>query len=132
MIIGIGTDMTNIERIERTLARFGERFKNRVFTQVELDKAASRKNATATLAKRWAAKEATSKALGSGIAMGVSWKDISISNLDSGQPIITLSGWAKTRAESLMPPNHKPALHLSLSDDHPWAHAFVVLSASPA
>ncbi len=133
MIVGVGTDMANIERIGRTLDKFGERFRTRVFTRAELDKADSRANSPktyiATLAKRWAAKEATSKALGTGIAMGVSWKDISVSNLDSGQPIVTLSGWALERATAMVPAGHRPVVHLSLSDDHPWAQAFVVLEA---
>jgi holo-[acyl-carrier protein] synthase len=110
MILGIGTDLANIERIEKTLERHGDRFKTRVFTEIEQRKAESRKRAVAaTYAKRWAAKEACSKALGTGLRMGISWKDMAVTNLRSGQPVI----------------------HVTLTDDHPWAQAFVVIEARP-
>ena len=97
MILGIGSDLANIERIQGTLDRFGTRFKNRVFTEVEQQKAESRKDVAGTYAKRWAAKEACSKALGTGLAMGISWKDMSVTNMKSGQPLMKVTGWAKER-----------------------------------
>ena len=98
MILGIGTDLANIERIQGTLDRFGDRFKNRVFTQVEQRKAEARKDVVGTYAKRWAAREACSKALGTGLTMGISWKDMAVTNMRSGQPAMAVYGWA---AESL-------------------------------
>ena len=97
MILGIGTDLANIERIQGTLDRFGERFKNRVFTEIEQRKSESRKDVAGTYAKRWAAKEACSKALGTGLAMGISWKDMAVTNMHSGQPMMALTGWAAER-----------------------------------
>ncbi len=131
MIIGIGTDLANIERIGRTLDRFGDRFKNRVFTQTEQARAERRKDVVGTYAKRWAAKEACSKALGTGIAMGVSWKDIAVSNLPSGQPSMALTGWAKDRLDDMTPAGHTAHIHVTLTDDHPWVQAFVVIEARP-
>ncbi|WP_425092763.1 holo-ACP synthase [Tropicimonas sp. S265A] len=131
MIIGIGTDLANIERIEGTLARFGDRFRNRVFTEREQTRAENRANAPATYAKRWAAKEACSKALGTGLRMGIAWKDMAVSNLHTGQPIMHVTGWAKARLEQLTPPGHEAVIHVSLTDDHPWAQAFVVIHAHP-
>ncbi len=105
MILGIGSDLCNIERIEATLARFGDRFLNRVFTEREQRKAQSRPRAVAaTYAKRWAAKEACSKALGTGLRMGISWKDMAVTNLRTGQPVMQLTGWAAERLASLTPP----------------------------
>lgn len=131
MIIGIGTDLANIERIGRTLDRFGDRFKNRVFTQTEQARAERRKDVVSTYAKRWAAKEACSKALGTGIAMGISWKDIAVSNLPSGQPTMALTGWAKDKLDDMTPEGHTAHIHVTLTDDHPWAQAFVVIEARP-
>ena len=131
MILGIGTDLANIERISGTLARFGDRFRNRVFTPTELAKAARRKDEAGTLAKRWAAKEACSKALGTGLAMGISWKDMAVSNLRSGQPVMHLTGWAAERLAKMTPPGHEAVVHVTLTDDHPWAQAFVVIEALP-
>lgn len=132
MILGIGSDLANIERIEATLARFGDRFRDRVFTDREQRKAESRpRNVAATYAKRWAAKEACSKALGTGLRMGISWKDMAVSNLSSGQPIMHLSGWAAERLASMTPPGHRAVVHVTLTDDHPWAQAFVVIEALP-
>lgn len=132
MILGIGTDLANIERIERTIARFGDRFINRIFTEPEQAKAQSRPlNVAATYAKRWAAKEACSKALGTGLRMGISWKDMAVSNLRSGQPVMTLTGWAAERLAALTPPGHEAVIHVTLTDDHPWAQAFVVIEARP-
>ncbi|MFO1107346.1 MAG: holo-ACP synthase [Amaricoccus sp.] len=131
MILGIGTDLCNIERIERTIARFGDRFLDRVFTEAERAKADHRANPAGTYAKRWAAKEACSKALGTGLRMGIVWKDMGVINLASGQPTLVLTGWAARRAAELSPPGHRPVLHLTLTDDHPWAQAFVLLEARP-
>lgn len=131
MILGIGTDLANIERIEGTLARFGDRFRNRVFTETELRRAARGQNEAATLAKRWAAKEACSKALGTGLRMGISWRDMAVSNLRTGQPVMALTGWAAARLAAMTPAGHSAVVHVSLTDDHPWAQAFVVISAVP-
>ena len=131
MILGIGTDLANIERIQGTLDRFGDRFKNRVFTEIEQKKAERRKDIAGTYAKRWAAKEACSKALGTGLAMGISWKDMSVTNLKSGQPQMSLTGWAKQRLDEMTPPNHNAIVHVTLTDDHPWAQAFVLIEALP-
>ena len=130
MILGIGTDLANIERIEATLDRFGKRFLDRVFTEREQSKAQSRPRAVAaTYAKRWAAKEACSKALGTGLRMGIAWKDMAVSNLDTGQPVMQLTGWAAERLAEMTPPGHQAVVHVTLTDDHPWAQAFVVIEA---
>ncbi|MGZ9809440.1 holo-ACP synthase [Pseudoroseicyclus sp. H15] len=132
MILGIGTDLANIERIEGTIARFGERFLSRVFTDRERARAERRPYAVAaTYAKRWAAKEACSKALGTGLRMGIAWKDMSVTNLHSGQPVMHVQGWAKTRLDELTPPGHRAVIHVTLTDDHPWAQAMVVIEALP-
>ena len=131
MILGIGTDLANIERIQGTLDKFGDRFKNRVFTEREQAKAEARKDVAGTYAKRWAAKEACSKALGTGLAMGISWKDMSVSNLKTGQPVMHLTGWAKDRLDAMTPADHTAVVHCTLTDDHPWAQAFVVIEALP-
>ena len=131
MILGIGTDLANIERIAGTLDRFGDRFRHRVFTPTELAKAARRRDEAGTLAKRWAAKEACSKALGTGLAMGISWRDMAVSNLRSGQPVMELTGWAADRLAAMTPPGHHAIVHVTLTDDHPWAQAFVVIEARP-
>lgn len=131
MILGIGTDLANIERIAGTLDRFGDRFRNRVFTEVEQRKAERRKDVAGTYAKRWAAKEACSKALGTGLRMGISWKDMAVSNLRTGQPVMEVTGWAKERLDSMTPPGFEAIIHVTLTDDHPWAQAFVVIEARP-
>jgi holo-[acyl-carrier protein] synthase len=131
MILGIGTDLCNIERIEGTLARFGDRFRARVFTDIEQATAARRKDAAGTYAKRWAAKEACSKALGTGLRMGISWKDMAVQNLRSGQPTMQLTGWALNRLNEMTPKGHRATIHVSMTDDHPWAQAFVVIEAVP-
>ena len=131
MILGVGTDLANIDRIAATLARFGDRFRNRVFTPTEQRKAERRKDVAGTYAKRWAAKEACSKALGTGLRMGISWKDMAVSNLPTGQPVMELSGWAKERLNAITPPGHSAVVHVTLTDDHPWAQAFVVIEARP-
>jgi holo-[acyl-carrier protein] synthase len=129
VILGIGTDLANIDRISGTLARFGDRFKNRVFTETEQRKAENRKDIAGTYAKRWAAKEACSKALGTGLAMGISWKDMAVTNMTSGQPTMQVTGWAKERLEAMTPEGHEAIIHVTLTDDHPWAQAFVVIEA---
>jgi len=130
MIVGIGSDLCNIERIEKSLERFGERFLNRVFTATERAKAASRPHTTAgTLAKRFAAKEAFSKAVGTGFKRGVFMKDIGVVNLASGQPTLKLDGGAKARLDALAPAGHAIDIHLTMTDDYPWAQAFVILTA---
>ena len=132
MILGIGTDLANIDRIEATLARFGSRFKDRVFTEREQKKAEGRPRAiAATYAKRWAAKEACSKALGTGLRMGISWKDMAVTNLRSGQPVMHVTGWAAERLRDMTPAGHEAVIHVTLTDDHPWAQAFVVIEARP-
>ena len=131
MILGIGTDLANIERIEKTLARFGDRFRNRVFTDVEQAKAERRRDTAGTYAKRWAAKEACSKALGTGLAMGIAWKDMSVTNMRSGQPQMAVTGWAEKRLAEMTPAGYKAVIHVTLTDDHPWAQAFVVIEALP-
>ena len=131
MILGIGTDLANIERIQGTLNRFGDRFRNRVFTEVEQAKAERRKDVAGTYAKRWAAKEACSKALGTGLSMGISWRDMSVTNLKTGQPTMTVTGWAAERLAAMTPDGHKAVIHVTLTDDHPWAQAFVVIEARP-
>ena len=131
MILGIGTDLANIERIAGTLERFGDRFRNRVFTEIEQKKAERRKDVAGTYAKRWAAKEACSKALGTGLAMGISWKDMSVTNMRSGQPQMQVTGWAKERLQEMTPNGYEAIIHVTLTDDHPWAQAFVVIEARP-
>ncbi|MDA3857877.1 MAG: holo-ACP synthase, partial [Roseovarius sp.] len=125
MILGIGTDLANIERIARTLERFGDRFRNRVFTPVEQAKAERRADVVGTYAKRWAAKEACSKALGTGLRMGIAWRDMAVSNLETGQPVMQVTGWAAARLAEMTPPGHTAIIHVTLTDDHPWAQAFV-------
>lgn len=129
MILGIGTDLANIERIERTLERFGDRFRNRVFTETEQRKAERRKDVAGTYAKRWAAKEACSKALGTGLRMGISWRDMAVTNLPTGQPVMQVTGWAAERLKEMTPEGYAPIIHVTLTDDHPWAQAFVVIEA---
>ena len=131
MILGIGTDLANIERIQGTLNRFGDRFRNRVFTEVEQAKAEQRKDVAGTYAKRWAAKEACSKALGTGLSMGIAWRDMSVTNLKTGQPTMALTGWAAERLASMTPEGHEAVIHVTFTDDHPWAQAFVVVEARP-
>ncbi len=130
MIIAIGSDLCNIERIQNSLDRFGERFELRVFTEVERAKAASRPFTKAgTLAKRFAAKEAFSKAVGTGFKRGVFMKDIGVVNARSGAPTLALSGGAALRLAEITPDGHDAVVHLTLTDDHPWAQAFIVIEA---
>ena len=130
MIVGIGSDLCNIERIQKSLDRFGDKFLNRVFTDVERAKAQARPFTRAgTLAKRFAAKEAFSKAVGTGFKRGVFMKDIGVVNLPSGAPTLQLRGGAKARLDALAPEGHAIDIYLTLTDEHPWAQAFVILSA---
>ena len=130
MIVGIGSDLCNIDRIQASVDRFGARFLNRVFTETERAKAARRPHTVAgTLAKRFAAKEAFSKAVGTGFKRGVFMKDIGVVNLPSGQPTLELTGGARARLDALTPPRHAMHVHLTMTDDFPWAQAFVVLEA---
>ena len=132
MIVGLGSDLCNIERIQASLDRFGARFTNRVFTDRERAKAERRPFTRAgTYAKRFAAKEAFSKAVGTGFRRGVFMKDIGVVNLPSGAPTLALSGGAKAALDALTPPGHAMTIHLTLTDDHPWAQAFVILEARP-
>ena len=130
MIIGLGSDLCNIERIQASLDRFGERFENRVFTDIERAKGDRRPFTKAgTLAKRFAAKEAFSKAVGTGFKRGVFMKDIGVVNAPSGAPTLALTGGARARLDALTPAGHLAIVHLTLTDDHPWAQAFVVIEA---
>src|SRR5579863_8911014 len=129
VIVGIGSDLCEIERIERTLARHGERFVARCFTETEQVKSDGRAARAASYAKRFAAKEACAKALGTGMRRGVFWRDMGVVNARSGQPTLALTGGAAQRLEALMPPGFTPRIHLSLTDDHPYAQAFVVIEA---
>ena len=130
MIVGLGSDLCNIERIQNSLDRFGTRFERRVFTDIEQAKAARRPFTKAgTLAKRFAAKEAFSKAVGTGFKRGVFMKDIGVVNAPSGAPTLALTGGARARLDALTPPGHVLDVHLTMTDDHPWAQAFVVLYA---
>ncbi len=132
MIIAIGSDLCNIDRIQHSLDRFGERFEQRVFTEVEIAKAAKRPFTKAgTLAKRFAAKEAFSKAVGTGFKAGVFMKDIGVVNMKSGAPTLALTGGAAARLAAITPPGHEAHVHLTLTDDHPWAQAFVIIEARP-
>ena len=130
MIVAIGSDLCNIERIQASLDRFGEKFELRVFTEVERAKAARRPFTKAgTLAKRFAAKEAFSKAVGTGFKAGVFMKDIGVVNAKSGAPTLALTGGAALRLAAITPAGHEAVVHLTLTDDHPWAQAFVVIEA---
>ena len=130
MIVGLGSDLCNIERIQKSLDRWGDKFVERVFTDVERAKAARRPFTSAgTLAKRFAAKEAFSKAVGTGFKSGVFMKDIGVVNLPSGKPTIVATGGALARLDELAPAGHAIDIHLTMTDDHPWAQAFVILTA---
>ena len=131
MIIGIGSDLSDIRRIAASLDRFGDRFKNRVFTDLERTRSERKTDRAASYAKRFAAKEACAKALGTGIRRGVFWRDMGVINLRSGQPTMALTNGAHSRLLEIMPPGHRPVIHLSLTDDHPYAQAFVIIEAVP-
>ncbi|MCB9957673.1 MAG: holo-ACP synthase [Rhodospirillaceae bacterium] len=132
MILGIGNDIIDIRRIERSLARFGDRFTHRLFTDIERAKCDRRETRAASYAKRFAAKEACSKALGTGISHAVYWRDMGVVNLPTGQPTLQLTNGAAERLAELTPPGHVADVHLTLTDDYPQAQAFVIISARPA
>ena len=131
MIIGIGSDLIDIRRVEKTLERFGERFAKRCFTEIERAKSDRRKNRAASYAKRFAAKEACSKALGTGLSMGVAWREMGVVNLPSGKPTMQLTGGAAERLAALVPAGHKAFVHVTITDDFPLAQAFVIIEALP-
>ncbi len=131
MIVGIGSDLCDIRRVAAVLERHGERFAQRCFTEVERRKAERRADPASTYAKRFAAKEACAKALGTGLRRGVFWRDMGVVNRPSGQPTLRLTGGALKRLQALVPAGLEPVIHLSLTDDHPYAQAFVVIEAVP-
>ena len=130
-VIGLGNDMIDITRVEKTLSRWGDRFIRRTFTEVEIVKSEKRQNRAASYAKRFAAKEACAKALVTGIRRGVYWRDIGIVNLPSGKPTIALTGGAAGRLAEITPDNMQAMIELSITDDHPWAQAIVLITAIP-
>lgn len=132
MIIGIGSDLIDIRRVEKTLARHPERFVTRIFTEIEREKSDRRKQRAASYAKRFAAKEACAKALGTGLARGVFWRDMGVVNLPGGKPTMKLTGGAAERLRQLTPAGHEPVVHLTITDDYPLAQAFVIIEALPA
>jgi holo-[acyl-carrier protein] synthase len=132
LIVGIGSDLTDIRRIDQTLERFGERFVQRIFTEIERARSERKADRAASYAKRFAAKEACAKALGTGFRRGVFWRDMGVVNLRSGQPTLALTGGAAERLAQITPAGLVPVIHLSLTDDHPYAQAFVVIEALPA
>lgn len=129
MILGIGNDMIDIRRVEKTLERHGERFTQRCFTEIERAKSDRRRNRAASYAKRFAAKEACAKALGTGLSRGVFWRDMGVVNLKSGQPTMALTGGAADRLAALTPKGTEIFVHLSITDDFPWAQAIVIIEA---
>ena len=129
-MIGIGTDIIDIRRIEKTINRFGNKFKKRIFTDEEMNKCERRKLSINCYAKRYAAKEAASKALGTGFRKGVFWKDLEVSNLPSGQPTIIFHGGAKKQLESISLANNKPNINLTITDEYPYAQAIVIIEGS--
>ena len=132
MIIGVGSDLCNIERIQKALDRHGDRFEQRCFTEIERAKAAKRPFTRAgTYAKRFAAKEAYSKAVGTGFYRGVYMKDIGVVNAKSGAPTLALTNGAAKRLAEMTPDGHEAIIHLTLTDDHPWAQAYVIIEARP-
>lgn len=131
MILGIGIDLIDIRRVEATIGRFGQRFLDRVFTPIEQAKAMRRNTPGPTLAKRFTAKEACAKALGTGIMQGVAWRDMGVINLPSGQPTLELTGGALRRLHAITPPGHKAVIHLAITDDFPHAQAKVIIEALP-
>ncbi|MGV1905390.1 holo-ACP synthase [Agrobacterium cavarae] len=131
MIIGLGSDLIDIRRVEASIERFGDRFTHRCFTDIEREKSDRRKNRAASYAKRFAAKEACSKALGTGLAQGVFWKDMGVINLPSGKPTMQLTNGAGERLQSMLPAGHEAVIHLTITDDFPYAQAFVIIEALP-
>jgi holo-[acyl-carrier protein] synthase len=132
MIIGLGSDLIDIRRIERSLERFGERFTGRIFTETEQRKSDRRRERAASYAKRFAAKEACAKALGTGMSRGVFWRDMGVVNLPGGKPTMHLTNGAAARLAELTPPGHRAIVHLTITDDFPLAQAFVIIEALSA
>jgi len=131
VIVGIGSDLSDIRRIEKSLERFGERFTHRIFTELERARSERKADRAASYAKRFAAKEACAKALGTGMRRGVFWRDMGVVNLRSGQPTMALAGGAAARLAEITPAGTTAVIHLSLTDDHPYAQAFVIIEAVP-
>lgn len=131
MIIGLGSDLIDIRRIEKSLERFGDRFINRLYTSIEIAKSEKRRERAASYAKRFAAKEACSKALGTGISRGVFWRDMGVVNLPSGKPTIKLTNGANKILQKMVPDDHEAFIHLTITDDYPLAQAFVIIEALP-
>jgi holo-[acyl-carrier protein] synthase len=131
MIIGLGNDLIDIRRIEKTLERHGERFTNRIFTDIERKKSDRRRMRAASYAKRFAAKEACAKALGTGLSRGVFWRDMGVVNLPSGKPTMALTGGAAARLEEIIPAGHVADIHLTITDEFPIAQAIVIIEARP-
>jgi len=131
MIIGIGSDLIDIRRIEKSLERHGQRFIQRIYTDVEQARSENRRARAASYAKRFAAKEACAKALGTGLAQGVFWRDMGVVNLSSGAPTMALTGGALARLDKILPNGHRAAIHLTITDDFPLAQAFVIIEALP-
>ncbi|MFC7379611.1 holo-ACP synthase [Brevundimonas sp. GCM10030266] len=131
MILGVGADLSDIRRIQQSLDRFGDRFRNRCFTELERTRSDRKPDPAWSYAKRFAAKEACAKALGTGMRSDVYWKDMGVVNLRSGQPTMALTGPAADRLARMTPPGHEVRIHLTLSDEHPYALAFVVIEALP-
>ena len=131
MIIGIGSDIINIDRVAKTIERFGDRFIQRIYTPVEIARAERRADRVATYAKRYAAKEACAKALGTGFRKGVFWRDLGVVNLPGGRPSLALTGGAKARLDALIPAGMMARIDLTISDEHPMAQALVIISAEP-
>ena len=131
MILGLGSDLSDIRRIEKTLERFGERFTQRIFTETERRRSERKPDRAASYAKRFAAKEACSKALGTGFSRGVFWRDMGVANMPSGAPTMALTGGALKRLQEITPAGHRAVVHVTLTDDHPYAQAFVIIEAVP-
>jgi holo-[acyl-carrier protein] synthase len=131
MILGLGSDLSDIRRIQASLDRFGDRFRERIFTELERTRSERKADAAASYAKRFAAKEACAKALGTGMRRGVFWRDMGVINMRSGQPTMALTGGALTRLQEMTPQGMKAVIHLTLTDDHPYAQAFVIIEALP-
>jgi holo-[acyl-carrier protein] synthase len=131
MILGIGSDLSDIRRVQGSLERFGDRFTHRCFTEIERTRSDRKPDRASSYAKRFAAKEACAKALGTGIRRGVFWRDMGVVNMRSGQPTMALTGGAAARLAEMVPAGHRAVIHLSLTDDHPYAQAFVIIEALP-
>jgi holo-[acyl-carrier protein] synthase len=132
VIIGLGSDLSDIRRVQKSLDRFGDRFIERCFTDIERARSERKADRAASYAKRFAAKEACAKALGTGIRNGVFWRDMGVVNRPSGQPTLALTGGALERLQAMTPAGHTTVIHLTLTDDHPYAQAFVIIEALPA